>query len=102
MSTNKPSTSEDEFFAKEDAERRHKLAAEKSKQTAQVEHERLKQLHYMKCPKCGFDLETVVFHGLKIDKCFHCGGSWLDSGELEELAGRDDKLIQRIVSVFKK
>jgi hypothetical protein len=102
MSTKKPSTEEDEYFAKEDAARRHKIAAEKSKKTAADERERLKKLHHMKCPKCGFDLETVLFQGVNIDRCFHCGGNWLDHGELEQLAGHDSDIIKRIVAVFRK
>jgi Zn-finger nucleic acid-binding protein len=54
----------------------------------------------MKCPKCGYDLETVKFRGVSIDKCFHCNGTWLDAGELQLLAGGD--LAEKVAAVFKR
>jgi len=102
MSIGKPSSEEEEYFAREDAERRHKLAKQKSRETAVEEQERLKALHYMKCPKCGFDLETVTFKGLAIDKCFNCNGNWLDAGELEALAGRESHVWQGLASLFSR
>jgi uncharacterized protein len=101
MSTKKPSHEEDEYFAKEDAARRHALAVEKKRQIAAAEQERLKKLHYMKCPKCGFELETIQYKGLAIDKCFHCNGTWLDAGELEALGGKESHVLQSIISVFR-
>lgn len=100
MSIKKPSHEEDEYFAKEDAVRRHALAVEKARQLESTERTRLKALHFMKCPKCGFDLEPISFRGVTIDKCFHCNGSWLDAGELEQLAGSESDLLQRILAVF--
>ena len=91
-------------FTKSDSLRRHALAVEKARQLEQQKLAELKALHWMKCPKCGFDLEPVKFHDVTIDKCFHCNGSWLDAGELETLSGKQDGhgLLQRIVSVFKR
>lgn len=103
MSIQKPSHEEEEYFAREEAEKRHKMALETSRSLEASERERLQSLHHMKCPKCGFDLEKVRFRGVSIDKCFHCNGSWLDAGELETLAGHDENnLLHRIVSVFKR
>lgn len=53
-----------------------------------AERERLRQQHWMRCPKCGNELEEIVFRGVKVDKCFGCGGVYLDDGELEQLAGK--------------
>lgn len=98
----KPSQEEEEYFAKEDAERRHKLARETAAKVAAEEQERQKQLHWMKCPKCGFNLETVQFKGFSIDKCFHCNGNWLDAGELEALAGHESSVLRNIASLFSR
>jgi len=102
MSTKKPSQEEEEYFAKEDAARRHALAVERAREIAHDEQERIKKLHFMKCPKCGFDLETIQFKGLAIDKCFHCNGTWLDAGELEALAGKESHVLQSIISIFRR
>jgi hypothetical protein len=101
MSTKKPSHEEEEFFAKEEANRLHALAHERARQMQEQERERLKQQHFMHCPKCGFELQTVKFKGLAVDKCFHCNGTWLDAGELEALAGKESDFLHRIIAVFK-
>lgn len=50
--------------------------------------EELRRTHFMHCPKCGMEIEEITFRGVRVDKCFGCGGVWLDDGELEELAGK--------------
>jgi uncharacterized protein len=50
--------------------------------------EQLKRLHWMRCPKCGCELDEITFRGVKVDKCLACGGVFLDDGELEQLAGK--------------
>ena len=102
MSIQKPSNEEEGYFAREEAARRHQAAVETSRKLEVAERERLRALHHMKCPKCGFDLETVRFRAVAIEKCFHCNGSWLDAGELEALAGSDDSLLHKIAAVFKR
>lgn len=97
----KPSSTEEEFFAKQDAEKRRKAALEAQRQMEQAEKEQAKQLHFMHCPKCGMKLETVKFKEIEIDRCFSCNGSWLDAGELEQLAGKEPGFLQKVVSVFK-
>jgi hypothetical protein len=103
MSVKKPSNEEDEYFAKEEANRLHALAVEQARRTEAAEAERLKALHFMHCPKCGFELKTLQFKGVAIDRCFHCGGTWLDKGELEQLAGMQPSadLLHQIIGLFK-
>lgn len=101
MSTKKPSHEEEEYFAKEEATRLHALAQERARKMQQEERERLKQLHFMHCPKCGFDLHEMKFKGLTIDRCFNCGGTWLDAGELEALAGRENDFLHKVIALFK-
>lgn len=63
------------------------------------EREKLRAAHYMRCAKCGHKLTEVEFRGVKVDKCFACGGVYLDDGELEQLAGRQG-WFERFVSFF--
>lgn len=103
MSLNKPSDAEEEYFAKEEAARRQREAIEQARRMETEEKERLKQLHYMKCPKCGFDLRETLFRGVVIDKCYHCGGMWLDDKEAESLAGHHEgNIFNTVVRLFKK
>lgn len=101
MTINKPTENEDEYFAREDAEARRKLAHDQGLKLAADERAALKQLHHMHCPKCGMTLETHAFREVQVDKCHHCGGVWLDDGELDRLAGKEAGFVQRLVAVFK-
>ena len=81
----KPSQNEEEYFTRREAEllRQRKEAA----QGAAIDAER--RTHYMKCPKCGYDLVTGAFEGVEIDQCTNCHGIWFDKGEAESLLARD-------------
>lgn len=103
MSIDKPPTAEEEYFLREEAARRQREAIEKARYMEQAERERLQQLHYMKCPKCGFDLHEITLRGVAIDKCEHCAGIWLDDQELEKITtATDHNLFDSIASVFKR
>jgi protein-arginine kinase activator protein McsA len=97
----KPSRNEDEYFARQELERRKKWAAEQSANMAGHEKEQLKQAHWMKCPKCGMDLQEIAFHGVKVDQCAHCGGVFLDAGELEQIEKHDAGVFGRVLSIFR-
>ena len=86
MSTDKPSRNEEEYFARQDAELREQQRARAH--AAQVEAER--RTHFMKCPKDGFDLTSSEYHGVQVESCPHCGGMWLDAGEVEAVSRHDD------------
>jgi hypothetical protein len=101
MSTHKPTQQEEEFIAKQETETRRRIAMERARRMAQDEIERQKQLHYMKCPKCGMDLEEVLYRGVRLDKCFHCNGMWFDDGEVEALVGKGDGFLQSVLGIFK-
>ena len=43
------------------------------------------QAHWMKCPKCGSDLNESLVLGLKGDCCQSCGGVYFDRDEILQL-----------------
>jgi uncharacterized protein len=102
MPIGKPSQSEEEYIIKQEALARHRAAVDKARVMAAAEREHTKQLHWMKCPKCGMDLEAVVFRGVTIDKCYHCNGTYLDAGELETLAGQEGDVLSRVAAIFRR
>jgi hypothetical protein len=77
----KPSSNEDEYFLKLDAERIKEMRAKLDAERAQAE----RKSHYMKCPKCGGNLKETTFQHIKVDVCSDCSGIWLDAGEIEML-----------------
>src|SRR4030095_14836092 len=101
MSELKHVTPEEEYFARQNMADLKKLADEKRSKLAQEEKEKLKKLHWMRCAKCGSELQEVLFHGVSVDKCFACGGVYLDSGELEKLAGKESGVVNSVLSLFR-
>lgn len=99
----KPSRAEDEYFARQELERRKKWATEQAAKLAAEEKERIKQQHWMKCPKCGMDLGTIELHGIKVDQCANCGGVFFDKGEVEELLAHEQGhgVLDKVFSIFK-
>jgi hypothetical protein len=98
--TRKPSESEEEYFARIEFERRKKIEREKQQKLAEAEKKRLRELHYLKCPKCGMDLIEIDYKTIKVDKCSGCDGVWLDAGELESVAKMETSVSGRIFGLF--
>ncbi len=94
-------SAEDEYFAKLEAEKKARLQEILSREDAQSEAARLKDLHYLHCGKCGHQMFTTHFKGVEIEVCAHCGAVLLDPGELQELAGEEHHgLLRGIAHVF--
>lgn len=97
----KPSEHEEEFFARQEFERVKKIEEQRSHQIEAEEKQRLKELHYMRCPKCGMQLVEIDYRGIKIDRCASCDGVWLDAGELEAVSTFEAPVMRRFFSIFK-
>lgn len=80
----KPSESEEEYIARMEYERL----------------KRLKELHFMRCPKCGMDLIAIDYKGIEMDKCSECEGICLDAGELEAVSKLEKFWLDKLFSVF--
>jgi hypothetical protein len=95
MSIEKPSKNEDEYFTLREQE----LLQKQREQAAATRLAAERRSHYMKCPKDGYDLESQQFHGVQVETCPHCGGLWLDAGELEAIRQHEDRpgVLGRIV-----
>ncbi len=76
---------EDEYFAREDIEKKRKLAHDLRAGLNQAEKDRLRALHHAKCPNCGMDLQSIQHAGLAVQRCFNCHGTWLSEGVLEKI-----------------
>ncbi len=98
----KPSEKEEEYVARLEFDRKKKLEEEKHKTLAKDEKRRLKDLHYMMCPKCGMELIEIDYKNIKIDKCSECEGIWLDAGELETVSKLEKTGLDKLLSVFRK
>ncbi len=96
----KPSEQEEEYFARQEFERRKKALAEQ--ETRAAEDERLRVLAAAKdrCPKCGAPLLAVHYRGVELDKCSRCQGIWLDCGELEQVTSQEGGFLDGLKRIF--
>lgn len=74
---------ENEYFARIEQKRKEKLRA----RAEESEAERLRELHWHRCGKCGHAMETRTHQGVEIEVCPLCGAVLLDPGEFEQLIG---------------
>lgn len=98
MSPYKPTDKEDEFFMRLEREKVAKLRFNLDKKREQEGKQKRQEAHWMKCPKCGADLEEINYQNVMIDTCKECKGIWLDHGELELLAKGQAQLTMRFLS----
>jgi len=88
----------DEAFFDSEIERLRKLALEQGRRIADDERERLRELHWLRCAKCGMQMETVMYAGLQMERCFHCGGTYMDQSEIEKIARESSPLVHGLVA----
>ncbi len=80
---------EDEYFAKIEAEKKARLVADMKAQKHRAAIEERRALHWLRCGKCGAQMDTRIFRGVEVEVCPDCGAVLLDRGELEALSGKD-------------
>jgi len=97
-----PSEKEEEYYARLEYEKQQKIEREKHEKLKTEERLKMKEVHFMRCPKCGMGLIEIDYKGIKIDKCSECAGVWLDAGEMEAVAGMEKSGLDKLFSVFKK
>jgi hypothetical protein len=98
----KPSKQEDEYFVREDAEKKRRIALEMKKELAADQQAALKEMHFMHCPKCGMKMQQVRYGKLDVDACFSCGGVFLDKGGMNVIAQPQQKgIMAAILNWFK-
>ena len=85
MSTEKPSTAEDEYFARENAERLRKLHYDEQKRLRQSEKDALRRLHAGRCSNCGALMVPETAATLRFQHCPACGGAFLDKAAWDYL-----------------
>lgn len=101
---------EDEWFLENEKklleaarEARQKREQERAAKEKAEELKKAKDLHFMKCPKCGHDMKEVVLEEIAIDRCTFCEGVYFDAGELETLLQKKGEqrrgLFRRLVGV---
>jgi hypothetical protein len=102
MASSKPSKKmEDDYFARQEYDRIKKQQEEKAAKMAEEEKTKLKELHWMHCPKCGTEMVEIDYEGITLDKCPGCMGLYFDNGELDLLLNKQSGFRAKFFSIFK-
>lgn len=96
----KPSEQEEEYFVRQEFERKKRLEEERQQTLHAEERRRLKDLHHMRCPKCGMALIEIDYKGVQLDKCSACDGVWLDANELDAILEIEQKNKTFLTTLF--
>jgi len=91
---------EDEYFARKEFERRKKMLDEEHGKMKDEEKKKLKELHWMRCPKCGMEMLEINLEGIKVDKCTECSGYFFDKGELEQVIEKKTGFFNNLAKLF--
>ena len=86
-----PSEREEQYFKEQELKQRLQQAGEQQQKAAAEEQQRLKDLHWMHCPKCGQTLLTEKYGAVDVDLCPSCKGLWLDANELDTILASTTK-----------
>jgi uncharacterized protein len=83
---------------------REKREKERVAKEAEETRQRLKDAHFMKCPKCGHDMKVEDLDAIEIDRCTFCEGVFFDAGELDQLfltkkAAERQGILKRILGI---
>lgn len=91
MAPKKPTSQENEYFAREEARRQELAQIEREQQAESTAREARRGT----CPGgCATKLVEEAFRDILIDRCPTCGGVWLDPGELDKISSDDAGLIR--------
>jgi hypothetical protein len=97
----KPTDQEDEYFARQEFERRRREFDAARNREAEAERERILAVARGRCPKCAAPLVELHLRGIEVDRCSGCQGIWLDFGELDRLTEGESGLVGALRRVFK-
>ena len=89
--TMKPSEKEEQFIKEQELKLRLERTAAEQQAITEAEKRRLKELHWLHCPKCGQQLTTETYGTVEVDVCPGCKGLWLDATELDTILASAQK-----------
>ncbi len=92
---------ETDYFIRENATSKHKFDQEQKKKNKKAHDEELKALHFMKCPKCGHDLETKRMSYIDVDQCTSCGVLVLEPDNVDRFIAEEQSILKSLIDFFK-
>lgn len=92
---------EADYFIRENTASKRRLEEENRRQQKKAEDRELKALHYMKCPKCGHDLETKRLTYMDVDQCTSCGILVIESSDIDRFIAEEKSILKAFIDFFK-
>ena len=87
----KQNSNEDEHVWVQEMQLRMAKLAKEQQAESEAEKLRMKEAHWMHCPKCGQELSPEKCGSVEMDVCPSCNGVWLDRGELGAIVESSDQ-----------
>jgi Zn finger protein HypA/HybF involved in hydrogenase expression len=97
----KPHQSEERHVLHHELNRKLKDFAAAEQSSAEADKLRLKELHWMCCPKCGQNLVPAQNGAVEIDQCPNCKGVWLDANELETITDNESGVLRICMKILR-
>jgi len=94
------SKAEEEYFIREDQEKRHRLHAQHEASDHQKLKEEQKRLHFNKCPRCGGDLVHGTYKLIEAEHCPVCDTLTMSKADIEKLSVAGRTLLDAFLEVF--
>lgn len=82
---------ENQYFAELDRKLIDEQRRKEKETVAEAALDEIKEAARNRCPRDGEVLNKHELHGVSVDTCPVCEGMWLDKGELEIIAGRENE-----------
>jgi ribosomal protein L37AE/L43A len=92
---------ENDYFMRETLASKHKLEQEHKREQQKTHDQELKALHFMKCPKCGHDLETKRMTYVDVDQCNSCGTLVLAAQDIDRFIAEEKSILKTLIDFFK-
>jgi len=97
MTVKKPSATEEEYFAREEAQQ----AKLKHIHDEQATEEAAREARRGTCPTgCATKLVEEAFQSIHIDRCPTCKGVWLSAEEIDQIAPDNAGVLKAAFSFF--
>jgi hypothetical protein len=99
--TTRSNAAEEEYFRRQESDRRSDDAFDDLKQklrAEQAERDRLAASHLKRCPECKALLEKRTLRGIDLHQCSSCRGIWIKPEEIEHLSKKRRSFWERLAS----
>ncbi len=104
MTITRINAAEEEYFRRQEADRRSDEARDHLQQTSRAHRAAPAPpvaAGLRSCPECKIALEKRTSRGIEHDHCSSCGGIWLEAGGLEKLSKKHRVFLAKLLATWR-